>query len=121
MARRNFTKAIIVARIKAATKDGVVYCDSCGAQCKKWEIDHKTPDGLLGEPTFDNSALLCISCHKEKTKNDVARIAKAKRVEFKHLGGKKTGKKIQSRGFEKKEKKEKTPMPPRRNMFEEQQ
>lgn len=117
MARRNFTKAIIVARIKAATRDGVVYCDGCGVSCKKWEIDHIRADALLGEPTFENSRLLCIPCHKDKTASDVKSISKAKRVEAKHLGAVKPKGQIQSRGFVKKERKEKIPLPPRRGMF----
>jgi 5-methylcytosine-specific restriction endonuclease McrA len=118
MSRRNFTKAIIVARIKLATKDGVVYCDGCGLPCKKWEIDHVRADALLGEPTLENSRLLCIPCHKTKTASDVASISKAKRVEARHLGAVQSKKKIQSRGFQKKELKEKMPLPPRRMMFE---
>ncbi len=118
MARRNFTKAIMVQRIKAATRDGRVYCDLCGLPCDKWQIDHIRADGLLGEPTFENSRLLCLPCHAEKTKDDVARIAKAKRVEAKHLGAVVPKQKIKSRGFVKKEKKEKMPLPPRRGMFE---
>jgi 5-methylcytosine-specific restriction endonuclease McrA len=120
MARRNFTKAIIVARIKASTKDGVVYCDLCSLPCRKWEVDHIRADGLLGEPTFDNSRLLCVPCHKEKTLSDVKAISKAKRVEARHLGAAQPKKKIQSRGFQKKEPKEKIPFPPRRMMFEDQ-
>ena len=117
MARRNFTKAIIVARIKSATRDGVVYCDGCGLPCRKWEIDHIRADGLLGEPTFDNSRLLCIPCHKEKTAEDVKAISKAKRVEALHIGAVKSKGQIKSRGFPKKERKEKMPLPPRRSMF----
>ena len=118
MARRNFSKSVIVARIKAATRDNNVYCDLCGLPCTKFEIDHIRADGLLGEPTFENSRLLCVPCHKEKTKEDVAAISKAKRVEARHLGAVKSKVKIQSRGFPKKEKKEKISLPPRRSMFE---
>ena len=124
MARRNFTKAIIVQRIKAATREGVVYCDGCGLPCRKWEIDHIKADAMHVEEdkdasaTFDNSRLLCIPCHAEKTKVDVKTIAKSKRVEAKHLGAKVAKTKIKSRGFAKKEKKEKIPLPPRRGMFE---
>jgi hypothetical protein len=48
----------------------------------------------------------------------VARIAKAKRVEAKHLGAAPSKQKIQSRGFAKKEKKPKLELPPRKPMFE---
>jgi 5-methylcytosine-specific restriction endonuclease McrA len=118
MARRNFTKAIIVARIKAATVNGNVYCDGCGCPCTKFEIDHIRADGLLGEPTFENSRLLCIPCHSEKTKQDVKMISKAKRVEARHLGAVTPKVKIQSRGFPKRERAEKISLPPRRSMFE---
>lgn len=117
MARRNFSKSVMVQRIKAATKDGRVYCENCGLPCAKWQIDHIRADGLLGEPTLENSRLLCLPCHAEKTRDDVARIAKAKRVEAKHLGVKIPKQKIKSRGFPKKEKAEKIPLPPRRGMF----
>ena len=120
MTRRNFTKAIIVARIKASTRDGVVYCDLCGLPCRKWEIDHIRADGLLGEPTFDNSRLLCVPCHKDKTASDVKAISKAKRVEAKHIGAVLPKAKIKSRGFQKKERKEKISLPPRRMMYEDQ-
>lgn len=118
MARRNFSKAVMVQRIKAATVDGLIFCEGCGATCTKFQIDHIRADGLLGEPTFENSRLLCIPCHSEKTKQDVAMIAKAKRVEARHLGAHVPKQKIKSRGFPKKEKSEKIPLPPRRGMFE---
>jgi len=118
MARRNFPKKVIVARIKAATVDGKIFCEGCGVLCKKFEIDHIIPDGLTGEPTFENSRLLCPECHGEKTKKDVKSIAKAKRVEAKHLGVKTPKQKIQSRGFAQKEKPIKLSLPPRRGMYE---
>jgi 5-methylcytosine-specific restriction protein A len=124
MTRRNFTKAVMVARIKASTVDGKIFCNACGALCKKFEIDHILADGMHTDEdkdksnSFENSRLLCIPCHAEKTKKDVANIARAKRVEFKHLGGKMSKKTIQSRGFPKKEHKEKLPLPPRKNLFE---
>ena len=118
MTRRNFPKSVMVACIKRATKDNVIYCEGCGVQAKKFQIDHIRADGLLGEPTLENARLLCIECHGEKTKDDVARISKAKRVEARHLGAIPPKQKIQSRGFAKRPKKEKLELPPRRNMFE---
>jgi 5-methylcytosine-specific restriction endonuclease McrA len=118
MTRRNFPKSVIVAAIKRATKENVVYCEGCGLPCRSWDIDHIRPDGLLGEPTLDNARLLCKVCHGTKTKDDVKRIAKAKRQEAKHLGAVQSKQKIQSRGFAKKEKKPKLELPPRKPMFE---
>lgn len=118
MARRNFSKSVMVARIKAATVDGKIFCEECGVMCKRFQIDHVIPDGLTGEPTFENSRLLCLECHGEKTKKDVKSIAKAKRVEAKHLGVKQPKQTIKSRGFPKKEKKQQLPMPARRSLYE---
>lgn len=116
--RKNFPKSVIVACIKRATREMVVYCEGCGLPTRKWQIDHIIPDGLTGEPTLENAKLLCIECHSVKTKKDVAQIAKAKRQQYKHLGAVKPKGQIKSRGFVKKQKKEKIPLPPRRGMFE---
>ena len=118
MARREFSKSIKVAVIKRATKDNVIYCESCGLPAKRFEIDHRRADALLGEPTLENAMLMCSVCHSEKTKTDVAIISKAKRQEARHLGAVTSKVKIRSRGFPKKEKKEKLPLPPRRAIFD---
>jgi 5-methylcytosine-specific restriction endonuclease McrA len=100
--RREFPRAVRVAVIKRATRDGVLICEECGGLAKKPEIDHRNPDGLTGEPTLANAVLLCRPCHVEKTKADVANIAKAKRREAAHIGAKATAAKaIQSAGFPK--------------------
>ena len=121
MARKEFSKSVKVAVIKRATKDGIVFCEGCGALAKKWEIDHITPDGLLGEPTLENAKLLCQLCHGEKTKKDVKNIAQAKRREAKHLGVRKKPT-LMSRGFTKYEKTTKIDKSlfklPRKDMFE---
>lgn len=84
--RREFSKAVKVAAVKRATRNGAVYCEMCGALAKTWEIDHANPDGLTGQPTLENAVIACKPCHAEKTKQDVAAIAKAKRREAAHLG-----------------------------------
>jgi 5-methylcytosine-specific restriction enzyme A len=100
MPRREFPRSVRVAVIKRATRDGVLYCEECGALAKKPEIDHRNPDGLTGEPTLANAVLLCRACHVEKTKADVANIAKAKRREAAHIGAKApAAKPMQSTGF----------------------
>jgi len=100
MPRREFPKSVRVAVIKRATRDGVLFCEECGGLAKKPEIDHRNPDGLTGEPTLANAVLLCRPCHVEKTKQDVANIAKAKRREAAHLGAKApAAKPIKSAGF----------------------
>lgn len=115
MTRREFSKAVKVAAIKKATRDGKVFCEGCGCLVTgRFEIDHIRADGLLGEPTLENARVLCGPCHKEKTASDVNRIAKAKRVEARHLGIRKAG-----RGFAKREKEtvELTKVVARRPMF----
>lgn len=123
MTRKNFSKAIIVARFKHC--NGA--CEKCGVILKPggYHCDHDNPDGLTGKPTFENARILCLRCHAEKTKNDVANIAKAKRREAKHIGAVSPKGSIENRGFPPTDKQpkngaikiEKTPLPPRR-MYE---
>jgi len=112
MARAEFPKSVKVAVIKRATINGVVICEECQSLAKTWDIDHIDPDGLTGKPTLENARLLCKPCHAEKTKADVANIAKAKRREAKHVGADKPEGKIQSAGFAKVEKAPKRPTKP---------
>ena len=95
MARREFTKAVKVEIIKRATPAGTLtppWCEQCGAMAHKWAIDHIDPDAMQTDKskplTAAEGQLLCLPCHDEKTKADVADIAKAKRVEAAHLGAK---------------------------------
>lgn len=115
MARREFPKAVKVAAVKRATRDGKLFCEGCNALVTgRFEIDHIRADGLLGEPTLENARVLCSVCHKEKTKSDVGAIAKAKRLEAAHLGVRK-----RSTGFQRREKRhlELTKVVARRPMF----
>lgn len=107
MARKNFKRSVIVARFKhcGGRCEGVL---ENGERCnvllklRRYHCDHHDPDGLTGEPIFENARILCIPCHKEKTKEDVALIAEAKRREADHLGAYIPPKrKIQSPGFPK--------------------
>jgi 5-methylcytosine-specific restriction endonuclease McrA len=57
-------------------------CEECTRRLMTGDFnyDHVIPDALGGEPTLDNCAVLCRSCHRTKTtKADVPRIAKANR------------------------------------------
>jgi 5-methylcytosine-specific restriction endonuclease McrA len=71
-------------------------CEECGVSIRPGngpEYDHRIPDALGGKATLENCAVLCRSCHGAKTaKEDVPRIAKAKRVQRKHIGAKPRGK-----------------------------
>ena len=119
MARKEFPRSVKVAAVMRATIDGKMFCEGCGALITgKFEIDHIRADGLLGEPTLENARILCSPCHKEKTRADVGAIAKAKRLEARHLGIRKSGK-----GFQRREKEnlELTKIVSRRPMYEDAQ
>jgi 5-methylcytosine-specific restriction endonuclease McrA len=72
--------------------EGNPYGDRCPAKLTigKYHYDHVIPDGLGGEPTLDNCAVLCVACHKDKTASkDVPAIAKTKRIQDRQRGIKK--------------------------------
>jgi 5-methylcytosine-specific restriction protein A len=88
MSRREFSaKVMAAAALRANGK-----CEKCDAKLMTggYHFDHIIPDAMGGEPTLDNVAVLCKSCHSAKTRNvDVPNIAKAKRRERAHFGIKK--------------------------------
>ena len=124
MPRKEFSKAVKVAATKRATRDGVTYCEGCGLPAKRWHYDHDNPDGLTGEPTLENCKLLCLPCHEEKTRQDVAAIAKAKRREARNLGIRKAPT-LRGHGFPKAPEQRRAskplakPLPPRRGIYQE--
>jgi 5-methylcytosine-specific restriction protein A len=67
-------------------------CDECGIRLQPGRIayDHVVPDGLTGDPGLNNCAVLCTTCHREKTRGDVGRIAKAKRQHARNIGAHKS-------------------------------
>jgi len=94
MNRREFKKSVKVEIIKRAGLNHLVpNCENCGSSSRQFEIDHRDPDAMQIDKsrklTAEDGWLLCIPCHDAKTKIDVAGIAKAKRVEAKHLGAEK--------------------------------
>lgn len=111
--RREFPKSVKVAAIKRATVDGLIFCESCGALCKSFEVDHIIADSHGGEPTLENARVICHACHLEKTKTDTTVAAKIKRVEARHLGAVQPKQKLQSRGFARKERTPKPSLPVR--------
>ena len=80
-------------------------CALCGDELTgAVEWDHTRARGLLGTECTSNFQALHVSCHKIKTRDDVKRIAKAKRLErFMQTGRHRNRKSrpIQSRGFDK--------------------
>ena len=89
MSRREFSKQVKRDALRRADKK----CENskCGALFGvKFHFDHVIADGLGGEPTLENCAVLCHACHNEKTrKHDVPLIAKTRRIQDRHLGIKK--------------------------------
>jgi|WetSurMetagenome_2_1015567.scaffolds.fasta_scaffold01778_14 5-methylcytosine-specific restriction enzyme A len=116
MTRKNFKTSVIVARFKHCAGR----CEACGIVLKPggYHADHDNPDGLTGEPTFNNCKILCLPCHTIKTKGDVAAIAKAKRREAKDVGATRPKQTLQSRGFEpsRKRKENPTQLPARKSV-----
>ncbi len=108
--RREFTRAVKVAVIKRATVGLVVVCEKCGLPAIKWQIDHVIADSCGGEPILENAELICEACYRVKNPQDTKRAAKIKRIEAKHLGVRPEPT-IRNRGFDKKPKPEKLPMP----------
>lgn len=87
MSRREFPAKVMVAAFERAKG----HCESCGARLTtgKFHYDHVIPDAMGGQPTLENCAVLCTSCHGTKTRTqDVPAIARAKRRHAKHIGAK---------------------------------
>ena len=81
-------------------------CAACRADiwflALRFEIDHIIPLELGGHEGPRNLQALCIPCHKLKTKDDIKRIAKARRLRraADPETRKKTKRPIRSRGFD---------------------
>lgn len=121
--RREFPKLVRVEILQRAKVATGFRCEKCGAVVASGEVDHSKADGLeidkTRKLTADDGQFLCIPCHREKTRNDVAMIAKAKRVEARHVGAAKPKQQIRSAGFgPRKERADKIGLPPRRSIFE---
>ncbi len=87
MSRREFSKQIKRQAFERAK--GFCEGENCGAYLTpgKFAYDHVIADGLGGEPTLHNCAVLCSACHGEKTgKQDIPRIAKVKRIQDREKG-----------------------------------
>ena len=67
-------------------------CQCCGTLIMAgmdWQVDHRIAIANGGENRESNLQVLLASCHKDKTKADVAEKSKVARVRTKHLGIKK--------------------------------
>lgn len=65
-------------------------CHICGVKIdgtrERWDVEHIVPYALTRDDSDGNLAPAHAACHAPKTKQDVAAIAKAKRVSAKHTG-----------------------------------
>ncbi|UOF79255.1 hnhc [Caudoviricetes sp.] len=105
-------------------------CGICGKEIRsgeKWISEHLRPLSLGGTNDASNLAPAHLACAEAKTlgpNGDLATAAKAKRAKMAALGIKReTGKKIQSRGFDRVEKagkidKDALPQLPRRSLYQ---
>jgi 5-methylcytosine-specific restriction protein A len=96
-------------------------CAECSAEFlgKPWHLDHVIPLEMGGPDVPSNWQCLCVQCHKDKTKDDMKDLAKAKRREAKNTGAKAPAK----AQFPKREKPpgripDKLPLPPRRSIYQ---
>ena len=65
-------------------------CHICGDKIdgtrERWEVEHIIAYALTRDDSDENLAPAHVACHATKTPQDVAQIAKAKRVNRKHTG-----------------------------------
>lgn len=114
MTRREFPRAVKVAVIRRAMRESVIYCEACGGIAKRFQIDHVIADAHGGEPVLSNAELICEACWAVKNPADTRTAAKIKRQEAGHLGARKhVARPLHSRGFDRKPRVEKLPIPPR--------
>lgn len=111
--RREFSRKVRRQAIERA--DGKCENKACGAALKpgEAEVDHILPCEMGGEPILSNAQVLCRTCHKAKTAKDVRSIRKSDRARDKASGAIKPKQKVQSRGFDRKERIPKPSLPPR--------
>jgi len=77
-------------------------CERCNDTLTEvWHIDHRVPLAQGGDHHMRNWQALCISCHRIKTKGDVSKIAKTKRI-IKKETAPRSPSRLKSRGFSKK-------------------
>jgi 5-methylcytosine-specific restriction protein A len=102
-----------------AFKGKCCLCDLPIRPGDKWIDEHLRALGLGGTNEWDNRGPAHVECAAKKTKDDMARINKAKDQKMKHLGIAAPKAKIAVRPKPLKVKREKLPLPPRQSMFRE--
>lgn len=86
-------------RRKLSDRERLAVWEKCGGRCfgpckrklspgDLWQADHPRALGLGGDDNPDLLVVLCEWCYPTKNKDDVRRIAKAKRSKIRHVGAK---------------------------------
>jgi len=85
--RREFPRKVMAEAFLRANG----HCEQCGLRLWPGRIayDHRIADAMGGEPTLENCHVLCIECHRIKTRSDFGVIAKTKRVRANHWNARK--------------------------------
>jgi len=100
MTRRSISTTRRVKIFEAA--NGI--CHICGQRIdgtrERWDVEHVIPLALGGDDDGENLQPAHAKCHAKKTADDVKVIAKAKRIEAKHIGANRPKRKIPSRRFD---------------------
>lgn len=99
MSRREFSRKT---RAQAFTRCGG-RCEKCSAHLKvgEGEYDHILEAALGGDNSLDNCQVLCVPCHREKTRTGVRAIRKSDRMRDKHSGAFKRTRRLRGQGFTK--------------------
>lgn len=95
-------------------------CHLCGLAIKQgepWEVEHKIALTCGGTDDDDNLAPAHVDCHAGKTRADKKAGAKLTRIAAAHVGIKTPKARIANRGFAKREREPRIPLPPRRSMW----
>lgn len=86
-------KAISATRRFALLRNKGGCCHICGGMIQVsegWEVEHIIPFAMGGADDESNWAPAHTKCHKSKTAHDIPTIAKAKRIEMRHVGAKRS-------------------------------
>ena len=68
---------------------GIGHCEECGRKImtgEKWEIDHRKALINGGENREGNLAIVCLWCHRAKTRADVAEKSRTYKRRASHIG-----------------------------------
>lgn len=122
--RQEFSKRVYAEIVMRATgADGKIRCEGCNLVLgrKPYQVDHTIPDAMRVDKSkpltaADGKLLGQECCHAPKTKQDVANIAKAKRVQAKDKGITRAKSALASKGKPPKEKSSKI-VPRKRDIF----